>query len=311
MLIVTVLYLAIVYVLFFKFSLLPWNGLTKGLTAVVGAIILTGFLVGLQGLTPSSTQAIVSGQVLEVAPQVSGRVLEVSAEPNKVVDAGDVLFSIDPIPYEARVEELRSRLALSKLRLEQYQELAASRAGTEFQVEQTEAEVKQLTAQLKGAEFDLANTVVIAPARGMVPRMFLVPGMQVSPSRAVFTFVNTDQLLIGALFQQKALQTVKVGDTALINFPAIPGVVYEAEVIAMPKAIGEGQMMATGQLPTVQTQRMTRVYPIYISLPEDFPPEMRNIGIAATVYIHTEGAGIVGIVAVILQWIGTSIDAII
>lgn len=311
MVIVTILYLAVVYLLFFKFKVLPWNGLTKGLTTVVGTIILTGFLVGLQGLTPSSTQAIISGRVLEIAPQVSGRVLEVPVEPNVVVEAGDVLFTIDPIPYEARVEELTARLALSNLRLEQYRNLAAKKAGTEFQVEQTEAEVKQLTAQLKGAEFDLANTVVTAPAHGMVPRMFLVPGMQVSPSRSVFTFVDTDQLVVGALFQQKALQAAKVGDTALVNFPALPGMVYEAEVIAMPRAIGEGQMMASGQLPTVQTQRMTRVYPIYISLPEDFPPEMRRIGLAATVYIHTEGAGIVGIVAIILQWIGTSMDAIV
>ncbi|MGR3343340.1 MAG: hypothetical protein ACU0DI_08985, partial [Paracoccaceae bacterium] len=113
------------------------------------------------------------------------------------------------------------------------------------------------------------------------------------------------------LFQQKALQAVKVGDAAKINFPVLPGVVYEAEVIAIPNAIGEGQMMASGQLPSVQQQRMTRVYPIYLSLPEDFPPEMRKIGLAATVYIHTEGAGIVGIVAVILQWVGTSMDAII
>ena len=61
----------------------------------------------------------------------------------------------------------------------------------------------------------------------------------------------------------------------------------------------------------VQTQRMTRVYPVYMTLPEDFPPDMRKVGLAATIYIHTEGAGVVGIVAIILQWIGTSMDAII
>ena len=70
MVIVTVLYLAIVYLLFFKFKLLPWNGLTKGLTTLVGVIILIGFLVGLQGLTPSSSQGIVTARIVEVAPQV-------------------------------------------------------------------------------------------------------------------------------------------------------------------------------------------------------------------------------------------------
>lgn len=311
MVIVTVLYLAVVYLLFFKFKVMPWNGLTKGLTTLVGVIILTGFLVGLQGLTPSSTQAILSARILEVAPQVSGRITDVYVEPNVVVDEGDVLFRIDPIPYEARVQELEARLALSVLRLGQYEELVAARAGSEFQLEQTQAEIRQLEASLMGARFDLDNTVVRAPARGIVPRLFLEPGMQVSPSRSVFTFTDTEQLFVGGLFQQKALQHVVVGDVALVNFPALPGQVFETEVIAVPNAIGEGQWMASGQLPTVQTQRMTRVYPVYIALPEDFPPEMRKIGLASTVYIHTEHAGIVGIVAIILQWIGTSMDAII
>ena len=311
MVIVTVLYLAIVWLLFFKLKWLPWNGLTKGLTTLVGVVIMTAFLVGLQGLTPSSTQAMVTGRILEIAPQVSGRINTVSVEPNVVVEEGAVLFTIDPIPFEARVQELEARLSLTVLRLDQYQELVAARAGSEFQVEQAEAEIKQLEANLKGARFDLENTVVRAPSRGMVPRSFLKAGMQASPSRSVLTFVDTEGLVVGGLFQQKALQNVKVGDLAMINFPALPGQVFEAKVAALPTAIGEGQIMASGQLPTVQTMRMTRVFPIYIELPEDFPPEMRKVGLAATVYIHTEGAGVVGIVAIILQWVGTSMDAII
>ncbi len=311
MVIVTVLYLAVVYLLFFKFKLLPWNGLTKGLTALVGTIILTAFLVGLQGLTPSSSQGIVTARIVEVAPQVSGRITSVSVEPNVVVEEGAVLFTIDPIPFEARVQELEAKLKLSNLRLGQYQELAAVGAGSEFQLEQTEAEIEQLEASLKGARFDLANTVVRAPATGMVPRLFLKPGMQVSPSKSVLAFTDTEALFIGGLFQQKAIQNVKVGDVALVNFPALPGEVFETKVLSVPNAIGEGQWLASGQLPNVQTQRMTRLYPVYMALPENYPDELRKVGFAATIYIHTEGAGVVGIVAVILQWIGTSMDAII
>ena len=109
MVIVTVLYLAIVWLLFFKLKWLPWNGLTKGLTTLVGVVILTAFLVGLQGLTPSSTQAMVTGRILEIAPQVSGRINTVSVEPNVVVEVGAVLLTIDPIPFEARVQELEAR----------------------------------------------------------------------------------------------------------------------------------------------------------------------------------------------------------
>jgi multidrug resistance efflux pump len=311
MVIVTVLYLAVVYLLFFKFKLLPWNGLTKGLTALVGTIILTGFLVGLQGLTPSSSQGIITARIVEVAPQVSGRITSVSVLPNVVVEEGAVLFTIDPTPFEARVEELEARLKLSNLRLGDFQELVAVGAGSEFQLEQTQTEIEQLEASLKGARFDLANTVVRAPAKGMVPRLFLKSGMQVSPSKSVLAFTDTDVLFVGGLFQQKAIQNIKVGDVAMVNFPALPGQVFETKVLAIPNAIGEGQWLASGQLPSVQAQRMTRLYPVYMALPEDYPDELRKVGFAATIYIHTEGAGVVGMVAVILQWVGTSLDAII
>ena len=145
----------------------------------------------------------------------------------------------------------------------------------------------------------------------MVPRMFLESGTQVMAGRAVMTFVDTEQLVIAALFQQKALESVQAGDRALINFPALPGRVYETSVVAIPSAIGDAQAIASAQLPSVQQVRMTRLYPVYIAIPEEFPMELLKVGLAATVYIHTEGAGVVGIVAIVLQWIGTSLDSVL
>ncbi|MGA0336595.1 MAG: HlyD family secretion protein [Luminiphilus sp.] len=311
MLIITGLYLALVYLLFFRLRVIPWNKVSQGLVVLVGVVILSGFLIGLQGLTPASVQGVITGRIIEIAPDVTGRVASVSSEPNVIVDEGAELFSIEPVLYEARVEELEARLELARLRLGQYQELAASSAGTEFQVQQTEAEVKQLEASLTGARFDLDNTIVRAPTRGVMPRMLLRPGMHVSPSRSVLTFLDTSELAIAAQFQQKALINVKPGDKAMVNFPALPGQVFEAEVIEVPGAIGDAQMLASGQLPTVQQFTTTRLYPVFISIPEGFPDELQKVGLAASVTIHTEGAGVVGIVAVVLQWVGTSMDAII
>ena len=311
MLIITCLYLGLVYLLFFKFRVLPWNKVSQGFVVLIGTIILTGFLVGLQNLTPSSTQATITGRIVEIAPQVSGFVVNVPVEPNAPLEMGDVLFTIDPVIYEARVQELEAGLALARMRLQQFTELAEASAGSEFQLQQTEAEVKQLAARLAMAKDDLQNTIVRAPAQGLVPRLLLQPGMQVGPTRSVITFVDTGQLVIVASIQQKSLQNVRAGDKALVNFPALPGEVFEAQVIAVPSAIGEAQVFASGQLPTVGQARMTRLYPVYVTLPGDFPEELRKVGLAASVTIHTDGAGVVGMVAVILQWVGTSLDAII
>jgi multidrug resistance efflux pump len=230
---------------------------------------------------------------------------------SEIVEAGTPLFSIDPTSYQARVDGLEAQLSLSRLRLQQFEELAAADAGSRFQLQQAQSETRALESQLAGARFDLDNTVVRAPTRGMVPRLFLAKGMQVSPSKSVMTFLDTSLLRVGGLFQQAALLHVKVGDRATVSFPALPGQVFESTVVKIPEAIGDAQLLATGQLPKVAQMQTTRQFPIYVELPEDFPEHMKKIGLAAVVYVHTENAGAISSVALAMQWISASLAVLI
>jgi len=301
------LYLALVYLVFFKYRWLPLNTITKTIVVGVGVFILLSVFTAMRTLTPATAEAAVTTRIVEIAPQVSGRVDKVLIDKSIIVEAGTVLFTIDPTAYRARVDELEAGLALSKLRLQQYENLAAARAGSEFDLQQAQAQTRQIEAQLAGARFDLDNTSVRAPTRGMVPRLFLKEGAQVSPSKAVMTFLDTSELLVGGLFQQAALQKVKLGDKAMISFAALPGRVFESKVIKIPEAIGDVQFLASGQLPMVQTTHTTRLFPIYMALPDDFPEHMKKVGLAATVYVHTEDAGAITAVALALQWISASL----
>ena len=46
------------------------------------------------------------------------------------------------------------------------------------------------------------------------------------------------------------------------GIPALPGRIFEAEVTEIPLAIAEGQLTASGQLPSIKEQRMTRIWPV-------------------------------------------------
>jgi RND family efflux transporter MFP subunit len=312
MIFIIIIYVELLYLVFFKFRWLPWNKWTQYSSLFIGIVVLSAFMVGLRNTTPSSSQAAVTARVIEIAPQVSGRIDAVLAERSVEVEAGTVLYTIDPTAYAARVEDLEARLSLSRLRLDQFRELAEADAGSRFQLQQSEAEVRQLAAQLAGAQFDLDNTEVRAPAKGQVPRLFLKEGMQVSPGRAVITFLDTDEMMVGGLFPQHALRHIKIGDLATVNFPVLPGRIFESTVTIVPSAIGDSVFVASGQLPTTQGQRMVRNYPVYIALPDDFPDELKRVGMAAKVYIHTEKqSGIVGGVAGIMQQISASLDAVL
>ena len=132
-----------------------------------------------------------------------------------------------------------------------------------------------------------------------------------SPARSVLTFVNTNELVVVGFFDQKALQNIKLGDRVTVNFPALPGRVYDSEVLRFVSGIQEGQVLATGQLESVLPKRMVRTFPVVLSLPEDFPPKLLKVGLAANATILTEGAGPIAILALLTQWIETSLDAVL
>jgi multidrug resistance efflux pump len=305
------LYFALVYLVFFKFRWLPLNTATKTIIVGVGVFILLAVLTAMRTLTPTTVQAVVATRVVEIAPQVSGRVDKVLIEKSVIVEAGTVLFTIDPTAYQARVDEIEAQLLLVRLRVEQYGKLSASGAGSKFEHEQALVETRKLEAQLVSARFDLDNTSVRAPTRGMVPRLFLKEGTQVSPSKAVMAFLDTSELSVGGLFQQAALQNVRVGDRATVSFPALPGRVFESKVIKIPEAIGDVQFMASGQLPVVAQVKTTRLFPIYVALPDDFPDHVEKVGLAAVITIHTQKAGAISMVALALQWIGASLAILV
>jgi len=88
-------------------------------------------------------------------PDVSGEVIDVPVTGNTPLKAGDVLFKIDPVLFKTKVDSLQAQLDLAQLRLAETTRLSKTGAGRAFDVEQSQAEVEQLSAELVGAKWDL------------------------------------------------------------------------------------------------------------------------------------------------------------
>ena len=89
----------------------PKNPLRRtALFVVVIAALLFALSVAMERLTPTSSQAVVQAYVVRMAAEVAGRVSEVGVTDNARVNAGQVLFRIDPRPYEIAVAEAEAHL---------------------------------------------------------------------------------------------------------------------------------------------------------------------------------------------------------
>src|SRR5262245_28351112 len=170
------IYSFFVWLIFFKFKWLPWNKTSQITVVVIPIVALTALILCLNVFAPSSSDVRVIKYVVQVVPQVRGRVIDVPVESNSNVKKGDVLFRIDPTPFELEVRTLEAQLAategsvvelneelknavsktaavrpkleLARKRVQQNRELAATGAGDKFALEQAEADARELEMQL-------------------------------------------------------------------------------------------------------------------------------------------------------------------
>ena len=174
------IYSFFVWLIFIKFKWLPWNTTSQVTVAIIPIVALTALILTLNVVAPSSADVRVFKYTIPIVSQVRGRVIEVPVEEgNRLVKKGDVLFRVDPTPYQLTVNSLmaqlvgaqggneqlkeqlrsaagnsaaiRSRIKLTQTRVQQNRELAATGAGNRFDLEQAETDLRDLEAQLSTA----------------------------------------------------------------------------------------------------------------------------------------------------------------
>ncbi len=111
---------------------------------------------------PRTDDATVQANVIGVAPRIHGQIIQLNVSDNQEVNAGDVLFEIDPADYQLALDNAKAALAA----LDQQIEVARSQdAELKFQVKAAEAGVEQAKAELKQAT-DTLQRVQPLLARG-------------------------------------------------------------------------------------------------------------------------------------------------
>ncbi|MFG3450400.1 MULTISPECIES: HlyD family secretion protein [unclassified Stenotrophomonas] len=190
--ILLLIYSFFVWLIFFKFKWLPWNFVSQVVVVSLPIFAMTALILVLNVVAPSSSDVRAINYVVQVVPRVTGRVIEVPVEANRPVRKGEVLFRIDPVPYqqqlaalEAKLPELSAkvdsadayqrelgeqlrgaratrealavRLQLAERRQRQTGELASTGAGSRFEHEQAQTEAASLRSDLVSTTAQMAQ----------------------------------------------------------------------------------------------------------------------------------------------------------
>jgi multidrug resistance efflux pump len=119
------------WLLFKKFKVIPVTTYSVVTAFLGGGVILLMLYIFLSVFHPVSHDGRMYAPVVQIVPNVRGTVIDVPVQPNVPVSKGDVLFKIDPQPYQIEVDRLRALLASKNTKFAQLSEqLAAAEAAT-------------------------------------------------------------------------------------------------------------------------------------------------------------------------------------
>ena len=289
------IYAFFVWLIFIKFKWLPWNITSQVIVVIIPIVGLTALILTLNVVAPSSSDVRVFKYVVQILPQVRGRVIEVPVEPNRLVKKGELLFRIDPTPYQndlnlakarqgaaeaqfataganlvdagagarqlqeqlnsasAQVRALHPRVDLARLRVRQNRELVASGAGDRFALEQAEANLVELEAQLAKASADEAQVAqklsgrvngeqaTVAAARAQLA----TAKAQVDSARAEVANAqwNLDQTAVFAPADGYAINVQLRPGSYAVSVPLAPAMSFVEEELQVIALYGQNELV--------------------------------------------------------------------
>jgi RND family efflux transporter MFP subunit len=197
--------------------------LLLAVAVVAGLAIWTNYVNG-----PWTRDGQVIANVVNIAPEVSGRITHLHVSDNQVVHKGDVLYEIDPVDYQVAVSlaeaNVNSKLADLKLkRTEATRRDTLTTLSTSQEEQQTYASNADMAvaayagalAQLSQAHVNLDRTHVLSPVNGYVTNLLLREGDYATTGSRNIAVLDSDSFYVSGYFEETKLANIHVGDPAL------------------------------------------------------------------------------------------------
>ena len=189
---------------------------------------------------PWTRDGRVRADVVDLAPDVSGPVVQVFVHDNQIVHEGDKLFQIDPARFTLAVQQAQAAVDRTRAAMQQAKSDAAryaavssnaasglSRDQASATAQEAEAEYNLALANLGVAELNQRRSTVYASVNGVITNFSMRPGDYVTAGKPVLAIVDSDSFYVDAYLEETKMRGISPGDAAKITLmqggPAITG----------------------------------------------------------------------------------------
>lgn len=254
---------------------------------------------------PWTRDGRVRGDVVQVAPDVSGLVTDVLVKDDQAVAAGAPLFVIDRPRFRLAVAQARAALAAEQVQLAQARrearrnrqlgDLVAGevREQGDARVAQLLAAIAQARVALQTAELNLARTTVTARVAGNVANLSLRPGDYATAGHPALAIIDRASLHVVGYFEETKLPRIHVGDAVAVRLMG-DAQVLRGHVQSIAAGIEDRDRREGGNLladvnPTFSWVRLAQRVPVRVAIDRAPAGTRMVVGRTATVEVLAQG----------------------
>lgn len=231
---------------------------------------------------PWTRDGRVRAQIVNIAPDVSGAIVDLPVGDNMFVKKGQVLMRIDPAHYQVAVEQAEAAVAARRAEWQMRRADAARRADMDSLVVSKEnrenassaataaqAQYQQAVAALDAAKLNLSRTTVVSPVDGYVTNLSVFRGDYATAGTPKLAIVDSHSFWVYGYFEETKLPRVKIGETAEIRL--MSGGVLQGHVESISRGIYDRDNPQSRELvadvnPTFNWVRLAQRVPVRIHI---------------------------------------------
>ena len=172
--------------------------------------------------SPWTRDGKVRAELVNITPEVSGRLEKISANDNQFVPAGSLIFTLDPVPYQIALDNAEAALAKAQSDLAKADHEAARRRGLPRNVISAEdldesnlaaqamkAAYKAALANLEQAKWNLSKTKIYAPTDGYITNLQARVGNYANAGTPLVALVDVHSFYVLGYFEETKLKHIK------------------------------------------------------------------------------------------------------
>lgn len=177
--------------------------------------------------SPWTRDGKVRAELVNITPEVSGRLEKISANDNQFVPAGSLIFTLDPVPYQIALDNAEAAVAKAQSDLAKADHEAARRRGLPRNVISAEdldesnlaaqamkAAYKAALANQEQAKWNLSKTKIYAPTDGYITNLQARVGNYANAGTPLVALVDVHSFYVLGYFEETKLKHIKEGNKA-------------------------------------------------------------------------------------------------